>query len=391
MDLWGNIKMPLYRPIENRTLDEWKPVDYDWDSPRHTYGSLIGVPVYYDGPKYPYRSFNVRARQFDIACSSNEMQSEVKGTHKIWPNSTSTWRLMDESNAIDLGYPRTIISMSLVAEQSGQTNISVATCAVNYIYLEAEVNCNGTSCAADSVRKLDLFSDGYTREDDLFTRKKIIPNLMSAMSSLEDDPEKGLYSGSSNAEKWMADFYVDSFIGQTYDHVALYKMSLETFSMRLTILWNTFHQSTFATKDIGGAPLRSIQGGWSSETAIYSPAQANVVGQILTVYRTNWKWFVALLCSSLVLLFAAYAGLILKYITLAPDIIGFASSLTILNPYVPTRTGGTTLHGLERAALLHDLPVRIGDVCADESVGAIAFAKADEGKVARLDRRRLYI
>jgi hypothetical protein len=80
---------------------------------------------------------------------------------------------------------------------------------------------------------------------------------------------------------------------------------------------------------------------------------------------------------SMILLAAAYVGLVLKYITLAPDIIGYTSSLTLLNPYVSISTGGTTLHGLERAVLLHVLRVRIGDVGPNEPVGAIAFAKAD--------------
>lgn len=99
----------------------------------------------------------------------------------------------------------------------------------------------------------------------------------------------------------------------------------------------------------------------------------------------------ALLFSSIVLLAAFYADLVLKYNTLAPDIIGYALSLTILNPYVPTPTGGTTLYGLERAALLRDLPVRVGDVCANEPAGAIAFAKADDGRVGRLNGRRWYM
>jgi hypothetical protein len=176
----------------------------------------------------------------------------------------------------------------------------------------------------------------------------------------------------------------------------LYKVDPEVFAQRLTIIWNTFHQSTFATTALGGAlPKNLTQTGvlpsGFADNVLFNATQAAIVKQTLPVYRTNWKWFVSLLFSSLVLLAAAYAGLVLKYITLAPDIIGYASSLTMLNPYVPTPTGGTTLHGLERAALLHDLPVRIGDVCANEPVGAIAFAKADDGRVTRLTRQRWYI
>lgn len=188
----------------------------------------------------------------------------------------------------------------------------------------------------------------------------------------------------------------NDFIGARFEEVELYKLDPDTFSKRLTILWNTFHQSTFATTAIGGTlPPSVLQTGEmnfaNGYNLTFNATEANLIQQTRPVYKTNWKWFVALLFCSVVLLIAAYAGLVLKYITLAPDIIGYASSLTLLNPYVPTPTGGTTLHGLERAALLHDLPVRIGDVCANEPVGAIAFAKADDGRVARLNRRRWYI
>jgi len=92
----------------------------------------------------------------------------------------------------------------------------------------------------------------------------------------------------------------------------------------------------------------------------------------------------------MIILAAAYIGLVLNYITIAPDIIGYASSLAVMIPYLLTPTGGTTLNGLQRSALLHDLPVRIGDACPNDPVGAIAFAKNDVGRVARLDRKRRY-
>jgi hypothetical protein len=393
MDLWGNVKLPMYRYIENTTSDEWKPVRA-LHGTNATYGSLIGVPMI-GMPSEGYSSFNIKARQFDISCSSNKMQAGVKNS-SIFANVTwSTWGLMFDPSKKGQDYPRPILSMSQITETSKISNYSVAACDVDYNYLEAKINCNGTSCGVDSMRKLELLSDGYTEDNDLFTRGNIMFNLMSGMPRV-DNINVGSPSarGSTNAEKWMAD--PTDFIGARYDNVQLYKLDPEVFARRLTILWNTFHQSTFATTALGGALPRNLtQTGLLTSgfapNITFNGTQAEILQQTLPVYKTNWKWFVALLFSSLVLLVAAYAGLFLKYITLAPDIIGYASSLTMLNPYVPTPTGGTTLHGLERAALLHDLPVRIGDVCANEPIGAIAFAKADDGRVARLDRRRWYI
>jgi hypothetical protein len=394
MDLWGNIKLPMYRYIENTTSNEWKPVS-DMHGSNATYGSLIGVPVI-GMPSEGYSRFNVKARQFDITCSSNEMKSGA-ANDSLWGNitATSTWGIKDDPSQNAQGFPRPIVTLSLVSDEADYSNYSVAACEVDYIYLEAKVHCNGTSCGVDSMRKLDLLSDGYTDDDDLFTRGNIMSNIMSVLPRVDNlNVDSASARGSSNAEKWMAD--PTDFIGARYDNVELYKVDPEVFAERLTILWNTFHQSTFATTALGGAlPKNLTQTGvltsGLANNVTFNGTQADIVQQTLPVYKTNWKWFIALLFSSLVLLTAAYAGLILKYISLAPDIIGYASSLTMLNPYVPIPTGGTTLHGLERAALLHDLPVRIGDVCANEPVGAIAFAKADDGRVARLTRQRLYI
>lgn len=399
MDLWGNVKFPLYRSIEKDTPEEWKQMRRVPGS-NATYGSLIGVPVV-GMPSEGNSSFNIRARQFDVSCASSETQFHPKPPTR-WENSTRTWKYVYNEGKYCQNYPCPVVYESLLVPPPGEDqlsrlnsplNISVATCSLDYNYLEAKVICNGTLCGVESMRKLELLSDGYTTSQDSYTRRAIISNLLSTMPSVDNNR-----LGSSISERWIVNN--TDFIGQKSGFAKLYMLDLEVLSRGLTILLNTFHQSTFATTALGGAlPKDLAQDGQlavvsnSDKNTIYTfnSTQANIVQESSAVYMTNWKWFIALLFSSLVLLVAAYAGLILKYITLAPDIIGFASSLTMLNPYFQTPTGSTTLHGLERAALLHNFPVQIGDVCADESVGTIAFAKADEGNVAKLDRRRLYI
>lgn len=405
MDLWGNVKLPIYRYIENSTSDEWKEIR---NTNKHnvTYASLIGVPIA-GFPSDGFSTFNIKARQFDITCSSNELlhrnQSgfgSVTTTWKLSPlklskncgNTTAECKIPDCA-----GYPCPILSKSLANDTKADNyQFSVANCDISFEYFEAGVRCNGTSCVVHKMRKLDLFGDGYTEDVDAFTRNNFLSNEMSYMPTL-DNYNVGSASarGSTNMEKWMSN--PEDFIGARYDNVQLYKLKPEVFAERLTILYNTFFQSTYGTRALGGNLPKNLTqtglvlGAPSGANITFNGTEANTLHQTKEVYKTNWKWFSALLVCSLVLLFAAYAGLVLKYITLAPDIIGYASSLTMLNPYVPTPTGGTTLHGLERAALLHDLPVRIGDVCANEPVGAIAFAKADDGRVARLDRKRWYI
>lgn len=73
--------------------------------------------------------------------------------------------------------------------------------------------------------------------------------------------------------------------------------------------------------------------------------------------------------------------------------LGFVASMTYDNPYVVLPEGGATLDAMERARLLRDLRVRIGDVRIEEDVGHVAFAAVDEmgdTSVGPLERRRKY-
>jgi hypothetical protein len=166
----------------------------------------------------------------------------------------------------------------------------------------------------------------------------------------------------------------------------------EALSERLTILWNTFFQSTYAMNTLGGNLDQIFDNiTQSADLQLFNVTESVISTPMPNIWHTNWSWFTALLISSIILQIASFMALFFKYYTCVPDIIGYASSMTLLNPYVPTPTGGTTLHGLERAHMLQDMKIMIGDVCANEPVGAVAFAKADEGRVARLTRKRFYV
>ncbi|KAF2790314.1 hypothetical protein K505DRAFT_251467 [Melanomma pulvis-pyrius CBS 109.77] len=381
MDLWGNVKMPLYSSITNSTSSEMQAIP-NGDGQNVTYASLIGIPV--SGVRSSgYSNYNLRARQWNISCDSNqEMSPNATSFGKL----TATWKL-NNTDGLCTKYPCNLSLKSI--DNSG--NFSVASCKMSYEHFEAIIGCNGTICQADEMRKLDLLSDGYTQDYDDFTRSNLLRNMLNILPTVDNYgvADAGARA-STNMERWMIDPW--SFIGAKYDNVDLYKLPPDVLAERLTILVNTFFQATYATTALGGnLPKNLTELADESPFLTFNSTQADITDVSELIYRTKWRWFAALLVSSIILQIAAYAGLVLKYITLAPDIIGYASSLTLLNPYTPTPTGGTTLHGLERAALLYDMPVKIGDVCAGEPVGAIAMARADLGRVGGLDRRRIYI
>ena len=408
-DLWGNVKLPSYRAIENSTSDDWKVVpDYNHTSVR--WSSLIGIPVSaFNGEEYNTPSMNhftLKARQFDINCFNNSKvagdqvvasnKASNKTTRSTWVMETATEQPACSNNETGcpiqacLSYPCPFVSISSALLVDEEEFSSVANCEYYYDYVEASIECITSTCRVTAMRKLDMYTDGYTQGLGIYLRGTMMFNLMNTMTSVDTvDVASSAAHGATVMEKWMFD---PSDLMGMYENVNLYTLPTDVFAERLTILWNSFFQSTYAARALAGnlGTATSTNITRSSMQTITFNTTESFASQRVDVYRVNSKWFGVLLSCSLVLLFAAYAGLVLKYLSLAPDIIGYTSSLTLLNPYVPTPTGGTTLHGLERAALLHDLPVRLGDVCPNEPVGAIALA-ANDGRVVGLDRRRRYI
>jgi hypothetical protein len=391
-DLWGNVKLPSYRAIKNSTSDDWKPIP-DHATANVAWASLIGIPVSaFDGKSftsYSKNHFKIRGRQFDISCLNN---SRVDGDWTYTGNVTSrlsTWEITTPA-VVCRSFPCPFMSQSVAQQgEGGKFSNSVAFCEYYYDYLEADIECVATSCRATALRKLDSYSDGYTKEWEMYLCNNFMGGLRY-MTSVDTIGTSDAYvRGSTVMEKWMYD--PSNFIGG--HRPKLYELPPSVFAQRLTILWNTFFQSTYAARALAGnldkatsTNISSVEG----EIGSAFNATETFASQQRITYRVNWEWFSVLLSCSLILLAAAYAGLVFKYLSLAPDIVGYASSLTMWNPYVPTAMSGTTLHGLERTALLHDLPVRIGDVRPYCSVGAIALATND-GRVVHLDKQKLYI
>lgn len=70
------------------------------------------------------------------------------------------------------------------------------------------------------------------------------------------------------------------------------------------------------------------------------------------------------------------------------QLFGFVASMTYENPYVRIPKGGSTLDAMERAKLLKDVEVCVGDVHGDRDIGHIAFSAGMP--VRKLWRGRLY-
>jgi hypothetical protein len=110
------------------------------------------------------------------------------------------------------------------------------------------------------------------------------------------------------------------------------------------------------------------------------------------IYVCSFGWMATLLLASAALLAVGAVSLALQLrCTLAPDMLRYVASMTYANAHFRTPPGGSALDGVERAKLLRNVRVRIGDIRGGDShVGEVAFVAVDEVETRELERKRHY-
>lgn len=92
---------------------------------------------------------------------------------------------------------------------------------------------------------------------------------------------------------------------------------------------------------------------------------------------------------------AAVVGVCFARKTLVPEYLGFVSSLAKESPWIGMPDVSVRMDGMDRARLLRNVKVRLGDVSGrdeDEEgggdrVGRLAFARLEETSVVEKERR----
>lgn len=203
------------------------------------------------------------------------------------------------------------------------------------------------------------------------------------------------------------------------------ELSPDTFSRRLALVLNTYYQLTIAPNAyLGNLPQTNFSAFGpdtlpvhdvdvylpSNETTKnttfenwYNPFQLKTfksglyfigattnatISKTHEIYVCNFAWVSLLFAAAISIFLVGAASLVLKRRTLGPEMFGFVTSMTYENPYLNVPRGGTTLDAMERARLLRDVEVYLGDVCGDKDVGHIALASGTP--THKLNRGRLY-
>jgi hypothetical protein len=332
--------------------------------------------------------------------AKNTITSFFLGTHTPISNKRVDNVLLDQNartrSDSSLQTPRNILFGSL---DSSLSIVLVRNCTVNLVYAEAQAQCTEDGCRVKAVRPSVKYQD---RNPNL----TLLESFVLDYHFMQDFP---LATGSiHNGDTSPTEYYVRGahmpFGTATTGLPGLAALPNDLFAIRMGQLMNTYLQLSLAplayTGDLPG-PDAEI---WKSSnksisTEVYDetfppflPITSNSTITITTeVYKCNYLWFSFLLVSSCILLMLGSVGTALSHLCHAPDMMGYVSSFTYNNPYMSVPPGGESLGAMDRARLLRDVKVKIGDARVDDEVGHVVFATLDRiESVGGLSLLKLY-
>lgn len=111
------------------------------------------------------------------------------------------------------------------------------------------------------------------------------------------------------------------------------------------------------------------------------------------VYLCFYPWLSVFLVSNIVMLLASIAGIYYSRKTIVPDYLGYVSSLAKESPYIRMPDVGVNMDGMDKARMVKEVKVRLGDVSDGPGgrggIGRLAFARLEE--TSKVQRGKLYI
>ncbi|OBR10855.1 hypothetical protein CH63R_06547 [Colletotrichum higginsianum IMI 349063] len=402
MDIWGRPKIPQWQHKRGESVETntWVEIDgNDLATGEADYASLIGIQL--QGLDFADETaqyeFNISSAYIDFDCLMTRVDSpEVARSIKLWQRKYSNYSMVNlddvlpaygaESFKAFLAWPRAEPPYLLYASIQGVSDYSVFNCSMDTVHLETSMSCTAAGCEPLAQRQIhrtgtiDIGAAQYAGS--VSEALQIWPNLTSVYPSPWCASATENYI--ANDEDAFNEHSLRSWTG----------VDLDMFSYRLTNAFNTMWQAGIDPYNITKATF--------ADTPVPDPDNPFTnrtlarVSKTERVYHVDMLWAVLLIVTTLILQVLAVGGFILRFLVRGPDILGFASSLTRDNRFVPV-LGGSSLDGAERARSLKDLRIHFVDVQPEGSCGYIAVsavAPVDDEKNDQLcrplEKNRLY-
>ena len=324
--------------------------------------------------------------------------------------------------------PRTITLASKfqIGFNTNEIYLNVINCTLTQQHVDVRVKCEGDHCRVRQIRKsvTDTRPSEFTGLEHTQVARGFLTSLPTSMRTTR---------GSSRTEQFLFDtmgFNSDPAVHSTTTRqrtnvVDLSVVPPAVLSRRLSIIFNTYYQfcigsrAYFVTSPQNAStvgpdtlPVNDIDKYVSSNSTasnttfenlfrsfgdvngvdglLYVGATTNAtVTETEDIYLCDFLWLGVLYVSTVVILLTGLTSLFLKWKSLGPDLFGYVTSMTYNNSYTKIPPGGSGLDAIERARLLRDVRVHMGDVCGDRDVGHIALASGVP--IRKLEKGRKYI
>ena len=244
----------------------------------------------------------------------------------------------------ELRVRREIIYASGYATTADVDALNIARCSLAQKHVEVQVDCNGSECKASRMR--ESLTDTRPSTFTAFDHGSIMRNL-----ALQFPVAVPSAFGSSPTEFFLSNTTSFPFVqqaGQFDNDVAVINLSRvtpEEFSERLSLVLNTYYQLTIQPTGYYGSLSRNLSR-YGPDTAPATDINAYLPSNLSATNHSFYDW------------------------------------------WAKNSQGGTTLDAMERARLLQDIGVHVGDVCGEEDIGHIAFGAGVP--LRNLKKDRLY-
>lgn len=421
VDIWGNVKIPLIQaqPGYEKLKTDWIDVPQQNDT---VYSSLTGVMISGLHPS-TVAQLNIETSYLNLTCPSPQLfgTGDPKANFTTIMKNFQDWmgNILVHNNksrnpfdrgvgssdgsgwssfTIDTNFNfstnivpnRTPLNIIFASRNVDIYQIAAYNCSLGFTHVESLVGCNGTSCRVDRIRhsrkNLEPPISTPWNQNGSFVQFFNFINSFPWMSGIVH-----------SAEVTPADFYVAGnntpfqpagIGGANYQNVSGLQVA-----QRLGALFNTVWQSSIAQSSVASPPPDPSL--FKNITSPYSlPFNARSVNATMrtdqTVYHASKIWVGLTGTVSLILFACGVAGMLFRYMTAAPDILGYVSTMTRDNPFFSDdRTlNAETLDGLERARLLRDAVVQISDVRPWQGQTHIALKSVAAGENRQSTRLR---
>lgn len=400
-DLWEMPRIP--QRDKSKAKGEMYEIDQGaLDRGENEYYSLLGTKI--QGLDFIKQSdaqlkFSVQTSFMDFECHNTWQifnASEYLGLPRYDPirstiglmkgylNGTSFWmklsqRFVWEAQNKDWDFIESVGTPHLVYMSSRLTpkkNMIIFNCSMDTVLLETEMECGlsskNPSCSAVRQRLVDA------PEPRLTLLRQTLKSARALSSFVESfvGADGGFFNRISSATD--AYIYGDTAPYARQDVIDWATYDEGVISKRLTSAFNTFHMAT-----LNSLNHTDISFGKDPGPQKYSPASPAVPtyynstgGDVVTrveVYRTDKVWTAIHLTTTFTLLILAGLGMAFRLLIRGPDVVGFVSSMTRDNPYIPLLDCGSAMPGPQRAKWLKDMRVQLADVRPNDDVGYVAF------------------